>query len=182
MDRSVRTRARGNASPPDPFDALVEELEQNLAIDEHDLDTACIQQPDDFYRAAKSLAMYLSRRDEAKQLISEAEARVDTQYRHQAEVNGDKVREAEVANAVTLDREVQEEKRKLLEINERVGIITALKEAYAARGYVLKDLAALWIAGYYQQSSAGNSSADVRTINAERARRAREQGRVTTHG
>jgi hypothetical protein len=173
MRVAPRQATNSNQSPP-PSPTGIDYLESKLAIDEHALDEACVQQPDLFYRAAKSYALCVSQRDAAKQALSEVEARADSQIRHDGEVAGDKLKEREVESMVLLDRDVMAAKRVLAELNERVGILGALKEAYSQRGYVIKELAGLWVAGYYSETSASASNQDIQTMRADRARRGRD--------
>lgn len=140
----------------------IAELETGLRIDQNALDEALQFQPDMFYRVSKQLTLLISRRDYAKQELSEIQAEVSQEIRESAEIDTKdkkpktKIGVAEVDALVTLDKDVKKAHQALLELTREVGELTALKEAYTQRSYALKDLVALHIANYYSDSSQSN--------------------------
>jgi hypothetical protein len=161
------------------------ELEQRLSIDEHALDDALTQQPDSFYRVAKNLALLISRRDAAKQLLAEEEARADREFRDVAAKNNDKTTEAELKNMIRLDADVRKAQKSFLDLSQSVGELSALKEAFQQRSYVLKDLVNLYISNYYSnQDGSDNSRASrqIRDHDAEKAKKELARARVTDRG
>lgn len=147
------SKTRDNADPS------IEDLETGLRIDEHALDDALVQHPDLFYRVSKQLALLTSQRDAKKQELAEQEAKADGDIRETASKHKDKVTETEVKNMIRLDADVSRVLHELLDLNRQVGSWTALKEAFQARSYVLKDLVNLYIANYYGSNQDGGSSA-----------------------
>lgn len=156
-----------------PDKSLLVQLEEGLQIDEYALDDALVTQPDSFYRVSKQLALLISRRDAKKQELAEEEAKADAELRETAVKHKDKVTETEVKNMIRLDRDVQKVSTEFLDLNREVGELTALKEAYQQRSYVLKDLVQLYIANYY--TNADGSSSSSRALRDHKAGRVREE-------
>lgn len=148
----------------------VDQLEEGLQIDEHALDDALVRQPDMFYRVSKHLALLTSKRDAKKQELSEEEARADAEFRNVAHKQKDKTTETELKNMIRLDRAVRKVSDELLALNRKVGEVSALKEAYQQRSYVLKDLVNLYIANYYSSNNDGGGSGRLRDHRAQHAR------------
>lgn len=148
----------------------MDELEEGLRIDQHALDEACMVQPQAFYNVAKELAMAVSRRDAAKQILNETEARADARIRHDIEVSGEKVTETAVKNRIALDKAVLAAQRDVHVSNEHLGRLTALKEAFSQRGYVLRDLVQLHMSQHY-----GDTEYQGSRVRDARARSTREQ-------
>lgn len=203
-EREARTGARESVNSrsrredTEDFDD-VQDLERSLSIDEHALEVALADQPQIFYRVSKALALDISRRDAAKQALADAEARADLAVREEAR-NAEaqaaraalnrttkdkapapkvKLTEGEVTARVQLDDGVLAARERFNVLNESVGKLSALKEAFQQRSYALKDLVGLYIANYYTASEHSGSSlavkdraaADARASMAEQRRR-----------
>src|SRR5262245_24296743 len=97
-------------------DEGIRELEDALKIDEHGLDDALLEQPDIFYRVARTLALMISRRDLAKVELSDRESTVDLAFRRDAQIAEDKITEAEVKNNVRQDKEVKKLRAHLMSL------------------------------------------------------------------
>lgn len=126
----------------------LQELEQGLAIDENALEESCQTHSDLFYRTAKQLAILTSRRDEAKKIKEEVEAEVDAEIRDDANNAGEKITEKEIDSEKRLNKRVKEATSNLLELNGQVGIMSALKESYLQRSYMLKSMVEMTVSGY----------------------------------
>lgn len=173
MPENVGT-TRDRASEETPL----EQLEDGLQIDQHDLDTALVQQPDWFYRVSKKLTYLVSQRDAVKQSLAEEEARCDAQFRSDAKNEKDKTTETEIKNMIRLDKEVRKISDHLLTLNRQVGEMTALKEAFQQRSYVLKDLVNLYVANYYTSNQDGGpSSRALKDHASDQARRGMAEAR-----
>jgi hypothetical protein len=148
---------------------FLEELQSTLRIDQNALEDAAAQHPELFYRVASEYALTTSLRDQAKQDLSETEAKADSRIRHDIEVAGDKVTEKAVESAKLLDGQVTKARDRLMRLNQEVGEWSALKEAFQQRGYVLRDLVQLYLSRYYSDTE--NQSHRVREARAGHARR-----------
>lgn len=147
----------------------ISDLEEGLRIDPDGLDDACVAQPELFYRVAKELALSISRRDQQKQYLEETEAEVGLKTRHDAEVAEEKVTEGQIKSEVAAHPKVRAANSDLLRYQRRVAELTALKEAFSQRSYVLKDLVALYLANYYESAGEGGAS-KVKEVHAGRAK------------
>lgn len=146
------------------------DLEQGLRIDENNLDEALLTHPDFFYRISKQLALLISRRDEVTQEKKEAEARVDTELRHNSEVGNYKLTEPQIKNLIQSDSDIIKITEEFLELSRQVGQWSALKEAFVQRSYMLKSLCELYISNYFGSTTEG-SSARMKDYDAETNRR-----------
>lgn len=163
--------------PSDPIDRLISDLETGLRIDEHELSGSLLEQPELFYRVSKALALQVSRRDAAKQVVAETEAKVDMEVRRAAQVAEEKITEKQVAAEVLLSSKVQTAVAEHQRLALDVGKLTALKEAFSQRSYVLKDMVALYISNYYGDAS-NSSTRQVRADAGERAKQAMREERA----
>lgn len=170
-DRQKPVRAKAVEGYEDYDD--IRELETALAINEYALNEERAKNPELFYRVAKAYALTMSRRDAAKQALADAEARADLAFREEAQGANRKITEGEVRATVLTSPSVDSARRLLARLNEEVGQLGALKEAYEDRSYALKDLINLYVANYY---GAMEPSA-ARAQNADEARRKMSEAR-----
>lgn len=151
--------------------AFIESCEENLQIDEHGLEEALQSQVTSYYEVSKRMSLEISRRDAAKQYLKSVEARVDAQIRRKAKDDGEKITEPGVEARRISDEEVLAATHVLMDAEARVRDITALKEAFSQRSYVLKDMVSLWISNYYGGSEDERANKSVRSMNAEATKR-----------
>lgn len=152
-------------------DLTFEDLENGLQIDRNALDEGIIQQPDFFYRVAKMLAMAISQRDEAKTQVAEAEAEADQRIRSHIRED-EKVTEGDVKAQIRTDKKVKAAITKHLDLVREVNELDALKEAYKQRSYAFNQLNDLQMMGYFGGEVSSSSGGKVKTVIAERAKRA----------
>jgi hypothetical protein len=157
---SDKPQRRRGSDDQDGFDSR--EYAAALRIDKNALDEALIEQPDLFYRIAEALAMAISRRDAAKQELEIVEAETDRAVRVSMARGGEKTTEPGIKNAVRLHKDVIAATNELGDLQTEVGKISAMKEAYQQRSYVLKDLVALHIRSYYGDTTPGAPGTDAR--------------------
>ena len=155
----------------------IEFYERNLVIDPDALDEALLLQPTAFYAVARQLSLLTSRRDAAKQDLAVVEATADADFRDDAAKRGDKITEREIESLKKRDGKVIEATRDLHILNQRVGEIGALKEAFGQRGYVLKDLVALHLAQYYGDPAHSSAGSSMKTAVANSTRKKMNQAR-----
>lgn len=152
------------------IEELLSELEENLMIDEHGLDEACQTHPELYYRVSKHLALQISRRDAAKQHLMEVEAIADKEIRSQnSEV---KLTEREIDSRKIRHPAVRDAHRNLLRLTHQAAQLTALKESYQQRSYVLKSMIELYLSNYFSEISVSGSERDVKESKAISARKA----------
>lgn len=168
-DRDEKPR---RSSKPD-----MELLEEGLEIDEHALDDALISQPGNFYATAKELALAVSRRDAASQNVKVEEANADARIRDDAG-DGKKPSEAQILQMIKADPEVIKARAELLEREEQVAMLSALKEAFTHRSYALKDLVSLHLASYYSNASDVRSDHQAKDIRSREAKARMREARA----
>jgi hypothetical protein len=150
------------------------ELEAQLAIDEYDLDKALVRQPQLYFMVASEVAMAISKRDAAKQNLTENEAQADSIIRRKAT---EKLTEPEIKARVQLDKNVVEARDEYLELNLAVARWQALERSFDQRMSALKKLVDLYLKNYYVESGLGPSSAAMKNSDADTARKAMQRMR-----
>ena len=149
----------------------LEDLEAGLSIDENALDDAVQHQPDFFYQVAKQLALAESRRDAAKQSVGDAEAHQDYVVRKAAANSEGRTTEKQIEAQVRMSPEVMKATQVYLKLKEEVNLLSALKEAYQARGYALNKLVELWLGGYFGDVNTNRTSSAIKDRQAENNKR-----------
>lgn len=181
--RPVQQRPTRQEAPSRPTARIsVAELEQLLRIDEHKLEVCCRDQPVLFYQVSTALTRAQSVRDQATQDLKDVEARADAEIRAEQIPEGEKKpTETAIGGRVRMHSSVIRAREALREASDAYGSLSALKEAFGQRSYMLRELVALWLANYYGEIEASGSSgemtrqrgADAKDRQAE-ARRRRE--------
>lgn len=161
-------------------DDLIKEFESFLLIDRDALDDALIQQPDLIYRVTNKVVERISQRDAAKQDLNEVEALADAEIRRDAQIAEEKITADQVKAAIKVNKKVQQAADKLADLTYRVNQWGALKEAFVARGHVLRDLVSLYGNNYWSDASSGRAAARKRDAGGEEARDALARERRST--
>jgi hypothetical protein len=129
-----------------------------------------VEQADIFYRVSKQFALAVSLRDQKKLERDEAIAQADDYLRRKADTAGTKVTEEGLKKAIQLDKEVSELLREVISLNTQVERWSALKEAFIQRSYAVKDMVALYSAGYWTTASMAATGNDSMNARADRLR------------
>lgn len=142
-------------------------LETGLRINKDGLDDALISQPEFYRRAASAFAQAVSRRDGCKDELKAIEAKRYLEIRQTAT---EKLTEVAIKAMVDSSEEVIASRQEHLSACYEADTLEGLKEAFSQRAFMLKDLANLWVNGYFQSSSAtgGNSRQVQERANDER--------------
>lgn len=148
----------------------IKELEDGLLIDEDDLMEMCAQHHILYYRAAVKLATLTSQRDAAKQELAEIEAEEDGKQRRLAIKKDEKTTETEIKQKVKSSKPVLDAVATMLNLNEQVGKLSALKEAYSKRSYSLSNMVDLHIRMYMGEATTNRTETNVRDAKASSAR------------
>lgn len=154
----------------------------SLRIDPDNLSEELVQQPQLFCDVARRYAMAVSERDAAKEQVSVARAKAYFVVREQLEDGGLKTTESAIAIQIELNKDYRAAMDRFQEAKLLADELAADKEAWQQRAYMLKDLASLYIAGYYGQSSVrGDASRAVQEVDYQenRQRLARQRKRIS---
>ena len=140
----------------------IEQLRSKLLIDKHNLDDELIHQPMLLFEVSDGAIEASAERDLRKEELAMVDARLDTEVRRDLSISGEKFTEAMVKSGVLLHKDHQAASDAFYAAKERADTLGALKEAFQQRGYMLRDLASLAVANYYEYSSVqGTSSTDT---------------------
>lgn len=154
------------------------DLRERINFDRHALDEAIEEQAGLFLEVSEAFTLAVSRRDGAKSAMEQEFARACGRARRAEE----KKTEAAVKEAAQLDRKYLEAEGEYLTAKQTADMASTLRESFDMRGRMLREMAQLYIAGYFQLSSVGDktkrniddaASRDARRILNE-ARKARK--------
>ncbi len=130
----------------------LDEFRGYLKIDRDALDEAIIMQSDLYYRVSRMFVLAVSKKDKLKEEIAIVDANLDMDLREEAanKKKGEKVTEGAIRGQIAAHRAHIESIREYLDARREMEELQALKDAFSQRGYMLRELARLYIAGYYQ--------------------------------
>jgi len=156
------------------------DLKDQLAIDKSVLDDEVIRQPVLFYTVSEMVTEAVAERDAAKEELNSVDADLDNQWRKKlAKESKSRVTDAVIKSCVQTSLAHEKAFAVWLEAKTKADRLIALKEAFQARSYMLRDLVALYSANYYEEASvkptkvqeASHAAANrVRMSNARAAR------------
>lgn len=162
--------------------ATISDLRDKLLVDRNNLDEELIQQPSLYFDISEQSVFARSRRDLAELDAKNIGARLDREIREDAVKAGDKITEAGVKAAIEDTDEMKAARLDCLHKSEEVAQLEALREAFSQRGHALKHLVELFLAGYFQRSSASAAHGSVMDGLADRSKKeagaARKAARV----
>lgn len=145
--------------------ANTEDLRAYLAIDKYSLDDEIVKQPRLYEEIGEACALASAEHDYAKDGLNRLYAELATKHRKKIEnTTGARATEAQVNAAVISDKKHVDASNKRIEAKQRLDELSAVKEAFHQRSYMLRDLSALYIANYYEKSTIvdSNSVKDVK--------------------
>ena len=153
----------------------IEEYRAHLKIDRGRLDDMLVEQPVLFHDVSDAYALAVSQRDMAREDQKRVSARAVGAVREALSVEG-------IKPTVSLTDERLEQNESHIEARDRyksaamrADRLLALKEAFQQRSYMLKDLAGLYTASYYQTPHAVDRNTATRPTYKHPAKSTREQ-------
>jgi len=154
---------------------------EQLKIDRHALDAELVQQPQLFWQVSEAHVNAVSRRDAQKEIVERTRAGCSLAIRGRALEEGRKTTEGCIEAEMSMDQEVIDVTDAYLSMCAEADRLHALKEAFNQRAYVLRDLAGLFVAGYFSNSAVkGKGTDDTRNMLYEqqkKQRAARREGK-----
>jgi hypothetical protein len=139
------------------------ELRECLSIDRNALDDALIRQPQIYQEISEELTLAVSRKDQAAEGIKLAEAQADNAIRNDLMASGGKATEAAISSMVKLSDERQEAVNDHLLAKYEAERLSALKDSFHQRSYMLKELTGLYISGYFSMDAVSTKKTGVGT-------------------
>ena len=153
------------------------ELQGYLTIDKHQLDDAIMHQAELLFMVSNALASEINERDLLKKELEEQYAITTLKLRDLALKNGVKTTEDQIKQGALLDDEYKEAQIRFLDKKLKCDRVQAIKEAFIARGYMIRDLAELWIAGYFSDITIKATEQTADDLRAQLARQAMTEKR-----
>ncbi|AFV81305.1 hypothetical protein F862_gp073 [Vibrio phage vB_VpaS_MAR10] len=157
----------------DTSETAIRSFKGRLRIDKNDLDNELVEQSHLFFEVSERLTWAKAERDEIKRECDELAGEI------KAEIFADnpKMADTKATALVKKDADFIERYREKTEADRIVGAWEALVEAFKSRGYMLRQLADLYVANYYSPISGGESQDDKRRKSAERTERSESRRR-----
>lgn len=134
----------------------VEELKQLLLIDKLALDDEVSRQPTLFLEVSEAYIGAAAERDACKEELASIDAELDGIVRRRLEKTSEgKVTEPMVKNAIQADKAHGAAFDTYMKAKTDADVLLALKEAFAQRAYMLREMSGLYVAGYFERTSMG---------------------------
>jgi hypothetical protein len=146
---------------------MIEQLKKFLEIDKLSLDDEIIRQPSLFYSVSEAYVAAVGERDTLKEQLASTDAEIDGEIRSNAKT---RVTDTAVKNLVQCDKDHEKAFKAYIAAKVKADQLGALKEAFQQRGYLLRDLASLYVANYFDHSSIQGTSSQDKTIYEARRR------------
>jgi len=151
----------------------LEDLRDRLEIDRDALDEEISAQPSLYDQVAEQAVLAISRRDQAKWDMEKAYIEACDEARYEAVRTKERTTEAAIKEAATLSKAHVTAEKTYRATKQEAELWDALRSSFDQRGKMLRELAQLWIAGFYQASSVGEKERhQVREHDRESGRKA----------
>jgi len=139
-----------------------EAYEARLVINKFRLDDDIERQSIHFYDIASKTANALAERDALKAELAEHEGTVYLEIKQECAENGTKTTETMLHNMVLESSIYQQANKDYLEAKAMADKWFVLKEAFVQRGFMLREMAGLYVSGYFSEFSVkATSDTDV---------------------
>lgn len=134
----------------------IDEFRRYLLIDKNDLDTEVSRHASLFYEIGEAYTQAIAERDALKEMLATIDAQLDAMVRE--ELEGEKVTESMVKSRVQLHPNHATAFQAHLDAKLLADKLAALKESFHSRTYMLKELSALYLSGYFDRTSVQGTS------------------------
>lgn len=148
-----------------------ETLKERLRIDKSQLDREVSEQPVLFFDAAEAYEEAVAERDTLKEQLASIDAELDGVVRAKLEKRHDKFTEAMVKNGIQLDPKHEKAFQAYLDAKTRAGKLESMKEAFKQRNFMVRELASLYVASYFEQSSIQGTNSTDKVVYEEQRKR-----------
>lgn len=135
-------------------------FERRLEINRNNLDRAIMENPQLFAQVGERKALAISAKDAAADRLKITMAEIALRVR-EGDDGSRKLTEATVTALVQADREYIEAVSRANTARFWADKWAVLQESFKQRGYMLSEMASLWVAGYWSNTSARSSQAAV---------------------
>lgn len=131
----------------------LDEFQAMLMIDHNQLDVELCRQPSIFMEVGSNAVYAGAVVETLKGDLKEAEAKIGLILRAEFEDKGKKVTEAIITASVATQKHIVKHREKLGDALLTYQEWQCLRDAFMQRGFILRDLAQLYIAGYFSSDS-----------------------------
>lgn len=131
----------------------IAEFKGYLQIDRSSLDDEVMRQASLLFTVSEAVVEATAKRDALKDFLAKMEAEIDQELRAKFEASGDKYTEGQIKSLILTEKSRCLTNKNFLAAKAEVDLLVALKDAFQARGYMLRDLVSLYTANYYQNDS-----------------------------
>lgn len=135
---------------------LVEEFREYLKIQTHQLDLCIAQQPELFSLVAEKATEFNGLKESVKHNVELLEARLSYQYRRDAP---GRTTDKSTKEWVETQQSYINKRKEYIQVKYLAECWDALRNAFQQRGYMLRDLAQLYVAGFFSDISIKESIA-----------------------
>jgi len=129
----------------------IDEFRAYLAIDKHRLDEELMAQPGLFFKVSDEYALACADRDTAKDDLARLTAEIYPKVKANLEKAG-KATEAAIQAGIALDKKHQAAVKVYSDARYWADLTLALKEAFIQRSYMLREMAHLFSANYFDRA------------------------------
>ena len=154
-ENKKRIEGRGNVFPK------IEEFRKLLQIDRDALDDVVAQHPFLYMQVAEECTRLSSVRDKLKSEADDhfAQLQLDIRQKAAAAVKREKVTVDEVSARASTNPSYQKLHDSYLALNSQLAQWTTLREAFAQRGYMIRELCGLFASQYWTKSTVTKGNA-----------------------
>ena len=156
---------------------LIDRYRAKLAIDRDDLDRCMVEQPELVDHVGEAYANAVAERDAGKLELEIAEAEEAQKIRERASTMDEKLTEASLREQLVLSKRIQNLKTEQIQLKKDIDDWSALRESFQSRGFMLRELAPMWVARFNRGTASSYVSPRDQLSNSVKAR-ADEERRV----
>lgn len=150
----------------------IDEFRDYLKINKTALDDEIIQQPMLYFKISEAYVQAIAERDTLKERLATVDAELDGKIRKQFE--DQKITEAMVKNQVQTNKQHKAAQDAYMAAKMEADTIAALKEAFAQRSYMIRDMVQLHVTGYFDAAAIQQDAKTDQMVYERRRRRLAE--------
>ncbi len=131
----------------------IEEFRKYLQIDRSSLDDEVMRQASLLFAVSEASIEATAERDALKDNLLQIEAALDKEIRHDFETTKTKFTETQIKSLILMNGSRVQTNDDYLASKTKADKLIALKEAFQARGFMIRDLCSLYSANFFESSS-----------------------------
>lgn len=145
-------------------EAVLVEHRKLLSINQNELHVAILEQPELHYRVGHHYSIALSRRDEAKEDLADMDAELSAHFRVTLFNDGKRPTNDAVSEAVQQHKDHARHFGAYNDATLHAALLGSLKSSVEQRSYMLKEMVALYVTGYFANQALDRNNEDVGTV------------------